>query len=199
MKKISKIIKRGINSMVGLIALLVLFSCTRPGGPVQSVKIILSPGAGSIAQRASGIMAREITERSGAKVFTEGKADFTVELAVVPGVGTEGFSIIDDGSGKIKITGNDENGLLYGVGKFLHASRYNQDGFTPGTWHGTDVPQGTMRGIYFATHFNNWYEASSDEERQRYIESLALWGINALVVHYPNQWLAGLDDPKAPY
>ncbi|MCP4311458.1 MAG: hypothetical protein GY790_09375 [Bacteroidetes bacterium] len=60
------------------------------------------------------------------------------------------------------------------MGKFLHTSRYDQGGFTPGAWRGTSVPRGTFRGIYFATHFNNWYEAASGPERARYVESLAL-------------------------
>ncbi len=179
------------------IFIFLLTSCTNPEDPAQSVKIVLSPEAGAVAQRASKILVREITERSGAKVSTEGKADFTVELALESGIGNEGYTIADDGSGILKITGNDENGLLYGVGKFLHTSRYDQSGFTPGDWRGTSVPKGTFRGIYFATHFNNWYEAASDTERARYVESLALWGTNSLLVHYPDQWLSGIDDPKA--
>ena len=190
-----------LSSQVGKswlwISIFLLSSCTSPEGPAQSVKIVLSSEAGGVARRASEILAREITLRSGAKVSTEGKADFTLELAIESGIGSEGYTIADDGSGILKITGNDENGLLYGVGKFLHTSRFNQGGFTPGIWRGTSVPNGTFRGIYFATHFNNWYEAASDSERARYVESLALWGTNSLVVHYPDQWLSGMDDPKA--
>lgn len=177
------------------IFIFLLSSCSSPEGPAQSVKIVLFTEAGAVAQRASEILAREITERSGAKVSTEGRADFTVELAIQSGIGTEGFAITGDGSGIIKITGNDENGLLYGVGKFLQTSRYHRGGFTPGVWRGRSVPEGTFRGIYFATHFNNWYEAASDSERARYVESLALWGTNSLVVHYPDQWLSGIHVP----
>lgn len=185
------------NILISLILLQFIIACTKTEGPLQSVKIVLFSDSGVIAKRASEIMTREITERCGANVSAEGEADLTVELALETGIGTEGFKISDGEKGAIRIAGNDERGLLYGVGKFLHTSRYDQGGFTPGSWRGTDVPKGDMRGIYFATHFNNWYEAASDEERQRYIESLALWGTNSLVVHYPDQWLKGLDDTKA--
>jgi hypothetical protein len=186
------------NIWISVSIILLMFTAyAKAAGPAQTIRIVLPSNAGSIAQRASQILAREITERSGAKVSTEGKADFTIELAVEPGIGAEGFTIADSKNSSVKITGNDENGLLYGVGKFLHTSRYDQKGFTPGKWHGKDIPKGEMRGMYFATHFNNWYEAASDEERLRYVESLALWGINSLVVHYPNQWFTGLDDPKS--
>ncbi len=196
--------KSGISkfpTLVGMswvwIFIFLLTACSHPEGPAQSVKILLSPDAGAVARRASEILSREITVRSGAKVSTEGKADFTIELALESGIGIEGYTIADDGSGILKITGNDDNGLLYGAGKFLHTCRYDMGGLTPGDWRGTSVPKGTFRGIYFATHFNNWYEAASDSERGRYVESLALWGTNSLVVHYPDQWLSGMEDTKA--
>ena len=54
-----------------------------------------------------------------------------------------------------------------------------------------------MRGIYLATHFNNYYEAASPEELERYIEDLSLWGINLLALAYPHWQYTGYDDPAA--
>ena len=79
---------------LGWVFIFLLTSCTNPGGPAQSVKIVISPEAGAVARRASEILAREITERSGAKVSTEGKADFTVELAIQSGIGTDRKSVV---------------------------------------------------------------------------------------------------------
>ena len=45
-----------------------------------------------------------------------------------------------------------------------------------------------MRGIYLATHFNNYYEAAALEELERYVEDLSLWGFNLLALSYPH-WL----------
>ena len=54
-----------------------------------------------------------------------------------------------------------------------------------------------MRGIYLATHFNNFYEAASPEELERYVEDLSLWGFNLLALAYPHWQYAGYDDPAA--
>ena len=80
-----------------------------------------------------------------------------VELAIAPGIGSEGFRIEDRPGGGVKIVGNDARGLLYGVGKLLRTSRYDCDGFTAGAWRGTSIPEKPVRGIYFATHFHNFY------------------------------------------
>ena len=53
------------------------------------------------------------------KVSTGGGTTARVELLVQPGIGTEGFRIVDGEDGSIRIVGNDELGLLYGVGKLL--------------------------------------------------------------------------------
>ena len=57
------------------------------------------------------------------------------------GIGTEGFRIVDGENGSIRIIGNDELGLLYGVGKAAaHEPNTTKAEWTPGTWRGTSVP-----------------------------------------------------------
>ena len=133
--------------------------------------------------------------------FTEvcltGHAPLRVELRVTPNIGTEGFLIEDCLSGGVRITGHDERGLLYGVGKFLRTSCYGLAGFSPGSWRGASVPQKPLRGIYFATHFHNFYHDAPIEEIQRYVEDLGLWGYNVLTVWYDMHHFNGFDDPQA--
>ena len=43
---------------LGCVFIFFLSSCTNSGDPAQSVKIVLSPEAGAVAQRASEILAR---------------------------------------------------------------------------------------------------------------------------------------------
>ena len=165
--------------------------------PVPSVRVVLPADAGVVARRAAGILSRQISERCDAKVLTAGEAAWAIHLGCESGIGPEGYRISDGPGGSVRILGNDERGLLYGVGKFLRSSRYDRGGFTPGTWRGTSVPQCPMRGIYFATHFNNFYEAASFEELERYVEDLSLWGFNLLTLSYPHWQYAGYDDPAA--
>lgn len=196
-KNITENIQKIKNWLV-ILAVALLSNCTDSVQPVKTFSIYLPAKSGPVAQRASELLSREITERSGAKVSKEGSADFTVELAVQPGIGTEGFTIADDGKGKIKITGNDENGLLYGIGKFLHTSAYNNSGFTPGAWRGTLAPKCPIRGIHLPMHAGNYFEEAPEAELLRYIEDLSLWGTNILFLDI--DWEDGvqnLDDPKA--
>jgi hypothetical protein len=120
-----------------------------------------------------------------------------VEMAIEQGIGKEGFRIEDRKDGGVRIVGNDERGLVAGAGKFLRASRYDQGGFTPGTWRGTSVPTRQSRGIYFATHFHNFYHEAPVKEIQYYTEDLALWGLNELVVWYDMHHFNGFEDPEA--
>ncbi len=83
------------------------------------------------------------------------------------------------------------------MGKFLRTSRYDQDGFVPGLWRGTSVPEKPVRGIYLATHFHNFYHDAPVEEVQRYVEDLGLWGFNTVVVWYDMHHFSGFDSPAA--
>jgi hypothetical protein len=168
-----------------------------PAEAVHSIRLVLphKPGAGM--ENIARIFARQVSQRCDAKTTLAGNAPLRVTLAIEPGLGTEGFKIADDSHGGVRIIGNDARGLLYGVGKFLHSSRYDQGGFTAGHWRGTSVPEGSLRGIYLATHFMNFYEAAPAQEVQSYVEDLGLWGLNAVFVHFPTEQFNGFDDPAA--
>jgi len=162
----------------------------------KSVRLVLPPKPGPVVENVGRVFARQIQQRCEAKVITVGDAPLTVELAIAPGIGVEGFRV-EDRPGGVRIAGNDERGLLYGVGKFLRTSRYDQGGFTAGAWRGTSVPQKPIRGIYFATHFHNFYHDAPVEEVQQYVEDLGLWGYNTIAFWYDMHHFDGVDDPKA--
>lgn len=119
--------------------------------------------------------ARELLERYA-------REPVKIELKIQPGMCAEGFRIDDAG-----ITGNDERGLLYGAGKFLRDP----------TWRGTSVPGRPLRPIFFASHFHNFYHDAPIEKVCRYIEELALWGCNLLMVWFDMHHYTGLHDPAA--
>lgn len=165
--------------------------------PAASIRLHLPAGASAVVKNIADLLARRIGERCRARVTADGQADLDLYLAVDPGIGAEGYAISDEPGGGLRIAGGDERGLLYGVGRFLRTSAFEEKGLVPGSWRGRSVPDCPLRGIYFAVHFGNFYEAAPAAEVERYIEDLALWGMNAVACNFPPQQFSGLDDPAA--
>lgn len=53
------------------------------------------------------------------------------------------------------------------------------------------------RGIYFATHFGNWYEHADEAELREYIAELAHWGCSGIGAWFDMHDFRGMDDPGA--
>ncbi|MHC4123115.1 MAG: hypothetical protein ACYSSI_06025 [Planctomycetota bacterium] len=165
--------------------------------PVKVVRLKLQCKRSDTIDSIADIFQRQVRQRCGAVVKTFGTGDLTVEFAIDNSIGKEGFKIEDSSDNTIRIVGNNERGLLYGIGKFLRTSQYSQNGFIPGNWRGTSVPVLPVRGIYFASHFRNYYVTAPQEELHRYVEELALWGHNTIMIWYDLNDYAGFDDPGA--
>ena len=178
-------------------AALIAVSIQSADAAVDTVRLVLPAQEDEVLENLGKVFERQIGQRCGARVILDGEAPLAVELAVAPGIGAEGYRIEDRQDGGVRIVGNDPRGVVAGTGKFLRSSRYDQGGFTAGTWWGTSVPQKPHRGIYFATHFHNYYHEAPVGEIARYVEDLALWGLNELVVWYDMHHFDGFDDPEA--
>lgn len=156
--------------------------------------VVRNEGAGDpLCERALSILVDRIKVRCPAQV-TPGATDADIVLAVDDTLAPEAYRIADAGRA-MRIAGGSPLGLLYGIGKFLRTSGY-ADGFSPSPWRGTAVPQGVIRGMYYATHFHNWYHTATEAEIVRYTEDLALWGVNAVMAIFPAINLQGWDDPE---
>ena len=166
-------------------------------GVVASIQLVLPANPGAVVTNLADVFSRQIAQRCDATVVTGSGAALVVELATASDAGAEGFRIENRAGGGVRIVGGGDRGLVAGVGKFLRTSRYDQGGFTPGTWRGASVPLKANRGIYFATHFHNYYHEAPVEEIARYVEDLALWGLNELVVWYDMHHFDGADTPEA--
>lgn len=147
-----------------------------------------------LVARTFAILKARIAQRCPA-VVVEAGGDAAIRLVIDPSLSADAFRV-DDSGAAVRIAGGSPRGLLYGVGKFLRTSGYGET-FQPSAWRGTSAPQGTLRGMYFATHFHNWYHQASEPEIERYVEDLALWGVNAIMVAFPMMNLRGWDDPQA--
>jgi hypothetical protein len=125
-----------------------------------------------------------------------GSAALQISLLISPDLPPESFAIQGEDR-HVEITGGDWRGLIYGAGKFLHTSKFYNEGFVPSTYRGFSQPARPLRGIYFATHFHNFYHDGPVADIQCYLEDLALWGVNALVVWFDMHHFNGIDDPAA--
>ena len=162
----------------------------------QSVSVQLPRERDPQVARVGQVFQRRLAERSDVTVAVGGGGTLTVELALESGIAPDGFRI-EDRDGGVRIVAAHARGLLYGVGKLLRTSERRPDGFVPGTWRGTSVPAKPVRGIYFASHFHNFYHDAPVDEIERYVEDLALWGTNALMVWFDMHHFTGIDDPAA--
>lgn len=164
---------------------------------VKSIRLVLPPNSSPVVENIGRVFTRQIQSRCDAKVINQGEAPLTVELAIEPGIGAEGFKIADGADGTVRIIGNDARGVLYGVGKFLHTSTYGSQGFASSSWRGVSVPKMPHRMMYLASHFQNYYQVAPIEEVAQYVEDLSLWGVNGLVVWFGMEEFNGITDPKA--
>ena len=150
-----------------------------------------------VVRTALALFDRELQRRTGITMEDADAEHADLLLAVRPGIGAEGFEVSAQGKGTVVIAGGDDRGLLYGVGKFLRTSTFERGTFRPSAWRGRSVPERSVRGMYFATHFQNYYHAAPVREIERYVEELALWGCNALAVWFDMHHFAGIQDPAA--
>jgi hypothetical protein len=151
-----------------------------------------------LVARAFAILKDRIQQRCSTKVMEarpEAVPSAMIILAIAGGLPPEAFRI-DQAGAAVRVAGGSPRGLLYGVGKFLRTSGYDGT-FQPSPWRGTSVPQGSLRGMYFASHFHNWYHEAPEAEIARYMEDIALWGVNAIKISFPFINLQDWDDPQA--
>ena len=163
----------------------------------KHVHLDLPEDAGPALRAVAAILRRQLTQRVGPRVLSPGHQTFTISLRTLPSLPPQSYRIEDAAPGAVRILGADELGVLFGVGKLLRSSRFDLASFTPGTFRGSSAPKCSLRAVYLATHFNNYYEAAPIDDVIHYIQDLGLWGYNALLIHYPLWQFDGITDPAA--
>jgi hypothetical protein len=86
------------------------------------------------------------------------------------------------------VAGADAHGVLYDLGRLLRKITANAEGIDVTPCYESQAPAIHNRGVYFATHFNNFYECAPLEKVRHYIEELALWGFNLLTFWLDMNW-----------
>lgn len=184
---------KGIGLLSGIVCLALAAGC-RSGG---DIRLVLPDGADSLTVHAADIFARAVEDKAGRPLVSASRGGLTLVLQLDADVPAEGFRVERAGRNILTVSASDGRGFLYGLGHVLHRGRFSDAGFTPGACEGLSVPDKPVRGIYFATHFNNFYHQAPIEEVRRYVEELALWGYNGLQVWFDMHHYAGIDDPAA--
>jgi hypothetical protein len=129
---------------------------------------------------AESIVSRRLSERGGDVDSVALRLEYNKDLH------SDGYRISEDGGGFL-IESNSKCGILAGVGRFLR----------DGQFRGEFFPKKPFRGIYFATHFHNFYHSAPLEKIHRLQEDLALWGQNILTVWYDMHHYKSIGDPAA--
>jgi hypothetical protein len=167
---------------------------TQAAAVQSTLRVRIEGSEDPLAQRAFEILKDRVEHRCST-TLVRNATEADIVLAVRKDLSRESFSISQSG-GHVRIEGGSPLGLLYGVGKFLRTSRYSPR-FEISSWTGSSTPEGIMRGMYFASHFHNWYHVASEEEIEVYVEDLALWGVNAIKICFPFINLENWEDPAA--
>ncbi len=146
------------------------------------VKLTIQAGQDKLISKAVELFTKRWQDRTRCKT-----PDW--ELVIKDGLSgpPQSYSIKTSGQ-KLVVAGADGHGVLYGLGHLLR-----QLVFTPGrvalpVINESRMPAVFNRGVYFATHFNNWYEAAPIEQVEHYIEEMALWGFDAWMFWFDMNW-----------
>lgn len=159
----------------------------------RSVTVESTRNSSPVAAQAATVLAREVRERGCA----EGHPALTVALIVDQCLPPESYAIGDASPHRVEVRAGSEAALFFGAGRFLRDCRFDDSGCTPGAWRGTSSPECAIRGMYFATHFHNFYHDAPIGQVTQYVQELALWGCNALMVWFDMHHYASIDDPAA--
>lgn len=122
------------------------------------------------------------------------KNEMEIELNICKTLEAEESYTIQRTERGFRIIGSDELGLSYGIGKFLHSAKWTEDTFVPNPPTKCMTPSSSFRAIYFAVHFNNWYDEAPKEELEHYVEELLLYGYNTIICIVPIVSIKSFED-----
>lgn len=122
---------------------------------------------------------------------------FPVSLEIDPSLADERYIIKSDNCG-CELCAADGLALFAALGRFLRLSRFDgKGGFLPFEGKLDFTPAKKLRGMYFATHFNNFYHSAPIEKVCEVVEDLALRGCNSLLVWFDMHHFESMEDAGA--
>jgi hypothetical protein len=165
--------------------------------------VVVPPGLSGPEQKAVALLVDAVRERSRLTwpvAAGNPKPDMPV-VVIRKGSGkAEGYqlrSFDNQGAPGVEITGNDERGVLFGVGGLLRALEMRRDAvILPHDLHVDTAPKYALRGHQLGYRpKTNAYDAWSVPMWEQYIRDLAVFGTNAIELIPPRSD----DDADSPH
>lgn len=166
-------------------------------------------------QRAAQLVAEQIARRTGLELAPPraAKAKHRLHFGTVQSnpevaafcaadkaaasLGPDGFLLATGLGVDHYLVGQSSAGCVAGAGALLRMCRYAPGALGIPAVRVAESPDKPIRGIYFATHFFNYYHTAPVAEVGDYIEELALSGNNLLQVWFDMHHFPDSDDPAA--
>ncbi len=122
---------------------------------------------------------------------------FEVTFEVDKTLADERYIIVSD-KDSASLRAADRLALFAAFGRFLRLSRFDgKGGFDPFVGTLDFTPKKKLRGMYFATHFDNFYHSAPIEKVCEVVEDLALRGCNNLLVWFDMHHFESMQDKGA--
>lgn len=100
--------------------------------------------------------------------------------------------------GGVSVRAADKASLFAAFGRFLEESEFDgRGGFAPPPKRVDFTPKSHLRGIYFATHYYNFYHSAPMWKVYTVIEDLALRGCNLLMTWFDMHHFTSMEDDEA--
>ena len=164
---------------------------------LTNAAIQLPPALSPREAKAVSLLLEEVEKRSGIRWQTTSGAPVSIEISRATG-SAEGYRI-QTTAHQVTVAGNDERGILFGIGRLLRELRIARDSIElPDGFAESSAPRYALRGHQLGYRpKSNTYDAWSVPVFEQYIRDLAVFGSNAIELIPPRSDDAA-DSPHFP-
>lgn len=147
------------------------------------------------------VLSKSLAERMDDRgiAVSDSQADYTFSFGIDASLKDERYTVQKDGS-VITVAGANESAVFAAAGAYMNASFFDGRGrFIPSENEIDFTPRNPLRGMYFASHFHNFYQNAPIGELYSVMEDLAFRGCNTLLLWFDMHHYTSMDDPGASF
>ncbi len=151
----------------------------------------------NMPEESFAILENTLKRRLGERLCALGEGGYEISLTVEESFSDDRYTVSPSECG-VRLRAANAAALHAAAGRFLFDSDFDGiGGFVPSAKAVDFTPERPLRGMYFATHFHNFYHNAPIEKVCEVIEDLALRGCNALLVWYDMHHYSSVSDPES--